>query len=233
MRTPSAWARNASRDTSCEMVLDPKGMVHYMDSFEAMGSAMSMRWLSSEPVSEEHIERLVWAATRASNPGNSQLWDFVVVRDASTRAQLAGLISEGHRSRPPRPALEVQSGPQDSGVTLAMQSGVDHLMDSLADVPIMVFICGTNAFPPDAPNEEMMLSAVHGAAQNLMVAARAMGLGAAYTTFHRRSEPAIKELLGIPDHVTMCVTIPVGWPTRQFVELKRRPVKEVMHYDHW
>ncbi len=131
---------------------------------------MSMRWLSGEAVDEGQVERLVWAATRASNPGNSQLWDFVVVREASVRAQLAGLISETLSFRSQRPEQqepEKLTARQDAGVTPAMKAGVDHLIDRLAAVPVIMFICGTNAFPPEAPSKTMMFSAVHGAAQEL------------------------------------------------------------------
>ena len=78
-----------------------------------------------------------------------------------------------------------------------------------------------------------MYSAVFGAAQNVMVAARALGLGAAYTTFHLTREAEIKTKLGIPDETRICVTIPVGWPGRIFGSLTRRPLEEVVHHDHW
>jgi nitroreductase len=119
------------------------------------------------------------------------------------------------------------------GVTDRMRTGTAHLITHLADAPVLIFICGTNGFPSAAPREEMMLSAVHGAAQNLIVAARALELGAAYTTFHTSCETELKELLGIPEAPRICVTIPVGWPTRKFVQLKRRPLEEVVRYDHW
>ena len=64
-----------------------------MDVFEAMGSAVSMRWLKPDPVPDELVERLIWAATRASNPGNVQPWDFVVVRDQATRRDVVQLIA--------------------------------------------------------------------------------------------------------------------------------------------
>ncbi len=207
-----------------------------MDALEAMGSAMSMRWLDDKAVPDDLVDTLLWAATRASNPGNSQLWDFVVVRDAEQRARVADLITTSFlarsRASAPPAAASVPT-PATPTVTAHMRAGTDHLITHLADVPVLIFICGTNNFPPQAPQEGMMLSAVHGAAQNLIVAARALELGAAYTTFHHSCEPALKEMLGIPEETRICVTIPVGWPTRKFVELKRRPLDEVVHHDRW
>jgi nitroreductase len=195
-----------------------------------MGSAVSMRWLGDEPVPDELVDKLLWAATRASNPGNSQPWDFVVVRDAEQRARVAGVLTERWgRFR----ASSSEQRPGGDPTHRRMMEGVRYLIDHLAEAPVMIFICGNNVYPPDAPQERMMLSATYGAAQNLMVAARALGLGATYTTFHLGSEAAIKALLGIPEETQICVTIPVGWPKRRFGELNRRPLDEVVHYDHW
>jgi nitroreductase len=200
-----------------------------MDVFEAMGTAVSMRWLKPDPVPDELVDRLLWAATRASNPGNVQPWHFVVVRDEATRRELAGIMTDrlGGIKR-----LAQQPLPEDPGPR-RMIEGVGYLVEHLADPPVLVFVCGNNVYPPNAPQEHMMYSAVFGAAQNLLVAARALGLGAAYTTFHLASEAEIKTRLGIPEATRVCVTIPIGWPGRTFGALNRRPIETVVHYDRW
>lgn len=200
-----------------------------MDVFEAMGTAMSMRWLKSDPVPDDVIDRLLWAATRASSPSNVQPWEFVVVRDPALRQKVGDAISEGLAGLRARLDEELPTAP----VERRMMSGVRHLAANLGQAPVIVFICGRNAYPPGAPQERMMYSAVFGAAQNLMVAARALELGAAYTTFHQSSEESLRQLLGLPDDVVICVTIPVGWPERRFGALSRKPLEEVVHWDRW
>jgi len=200
-----------------------------MDVFEAMGSAVSMRWLKPDPVPAELVEKVVWAATRASNPGNVQPWDFVVVRDASARGDVVSLLAK-HLGRIRERAA---APPPDDPTQRRMLQGVGYLVEHLMDAPVLIFVCGNNVYPPDAPQQHMMYSAVFGAAQNLMVAARALGLGAAYTTFHLASEAEIKARLGIPEETKICVTIPLGWPGRPFGPLARKPVDDVIHYDHW
>ena len=74
---------------------------------------------------------------------------------------------------------------------------------------------------------------MYSAAQNLLVAARALGLGAASTMLHTLAEPAIRELLAIPDDITIGVTTPAGRPARPFSPIVRKPVAEVVHYDWW
>jgi nitroreductase len=199
-----------------------------MDVLEVMGTAVSMRWLKADPVPDELVEQLLWAATRASNPGNSQPWDFVVVREEATRRQVADIMTGPMKGFRPSPS----ELPEDPTQRRILQ-GVSYLVEHMGDIPVLIFVCGNNVYPPNAPQEPMMYSAVFGAAQNLMVAARALGLGAAYTTFHLTGETEIKTKLGIPDNTRICVTIPVGWPGRSFGSLTRRPLEEVVHHDHW
>ena len=194
-----------------------------------MGTAVSMRWLKPDPVPDDLIDKLLWAATRASSPSNSQLWDFVVVREEATRREVAGLIAArlaGVREMASAP-------PPDDPTERRMLQGVGHLVEHLGDAPVLLFVCGTNSYPVDAPRESMMYSAVFGAAQNIMVAARALGLGAAYTTFHLASESEIKVRLGMPEATRICVTLPIGWPDRRFGSLTRKPLETVVHYDRW
>jgi nitroreductase len=200
-----------------------------MDAFEAMSTAVSMRWLKPDPVPDELIDRLIWAATRASSPGNVQPWDFVVVREEATRRELAQILTAG------REGLRrlASAPPPEDPTQRRMLQGVAHLVEHLGEAPVLIFLCGNNVYPPNAPQEHMMYSAVFAAAQNLMVAARALGLGAAYTTFQLGCEEEIKSRLGIPPSTRICVTIPVGWPGRRSGPVTRKPVEQVVHPEHW
>jgi nitroreductase len=200
-----------------------------MDVFDAMGTAVSMRWLKPDPVPDELIEKLLWAATRASSPGNVQPWDFVVVRDAAQRHRLAEVLSRRMSNLRQRSSGALPDDPTQR----RMLQGAMHLVEHLGDAPVLLLVCGRNVYPPKAPQEHMMYSAVFGAAQNLMVAARSLGLGAAYTTFQLGSEAEINDILGIPQEVKVCVTIPVGWPDRSQGPLTRKPLQDVVHYDGW
>ena len=69
-----------------------------------------------------------------------------------------------------------------------MLAGAGHLLEHFADVPAWIVICGRKVYPPQAPSEAMVWSTVYPAGQNLIVAARALGLGATFTTFHLAAE---------------------------------------------
>ena len=83
-----------------------------------------------------------------------------------------------------------------------MLDGTTHLVDSFAQAPLIVFVCGSVRYPPQQPNEQMTWSALYPAAQNLIRRGRALGLGTIFTTLHRSAEPVVREVLGIPDDVT-------------------------------
>jgi nitroreductase len=97
--------------------------------------------------------------------------------------------------------------------------------------PVLILACleRSGGVVPD----HLTGASIYPAVQNLMLAARALGLGSCLTTLHRRREAAIKALLGIPAEVDTYALIPLGWPARPFGRLGRRPVAEVTYYDHW
>jgi nitroreductase len=197
-----------------------------MDLFEVMGTARAMRWFKPDPVPDELVEQMLWGATRASNPNNVQAWDFVVVRDAQVRKRLGEALAPGAdyvRSMP-------DSGEQSTRRTL---SGALNLIENFAEITAVIFICGRNIFPAEAPAEPMMYSAMYSAAQNLVLAGRALGLGVAYTAMHNYNEPGVRAILGIPDDRHIGVTMPIGYPARNFGPVKRRPLAEVVHHDRW
>ena len=78
-----------------------------------------------------------------------------------------------------------------------------------------------------------MWSTIYPATQNLLLAARALGLGAAMTTFQMANEQLIKDHFGVPSDVSIGATIPVGYPKGRFGPLTRKPVGEVIHWNGW
>jgi nitroreductase len=198
-----------------------------MDALEAMGTARAIRYLKPDPVEPELIEKLIWAATRASSPGNSQAWDFVVVTDAEKKARIGGAVSDAVSGTLREP------GPNADRSVRLMLKGAKALAGGLASAPVLILVCGRMTYPPGNPDELMIWSACYPAAQNLIVAARALGLGATFTTFQRRAEDVVRKTLDIPDDVRMAALIPIGWPDRPHGAVNRRPVEEVTHWEGW
>jgi nitroreductase len=196
-------------------------------ALEAIGSARAMRYLCPDPIPDEAVEQLIWAATRASSAHNSQPWEFVVLRDERVRAEFGELIRAAAQASDPLPPHPATRSDQ------LIDAGVRNLFGTLGHAPAIILVCGADVYPPSAPDRRFLYSAIYSAAQNVLVAARALGLGAAFTMLHTLAEPAIRELLGIPDEITIGVTMPVGRPARPFRPIVRKPVAEVTHLDRW
>ena len=129
-----------------------------MDVIEAMETCSAARYLKPDPVPQDLIERVIYAATRASSPGNSQEWDFIVVRNREAKQKIRDLLA-------PRFKAMREGMPTTGRVTSRMIAGAVHLAETLNEVPAIIFVCGPVAYPPNAPMEQLVWSALYPAAQ--------------------------------------------------------------------
>ena len=196
-----------------------------MDLFEAMDTNRAMRRLKPDPVPRELLEKLVHAATRAPSAGNSQHWSFVIVTNREDMRFLGDILQRrlGQFSRDPEDDAQGR-----------MMRAVRYLIAHFHETPAVIFCCIRNAYPNAAtPVRATMWSTIYPATQNLLLAARGLGLGAAMTTFQAGAEDEIKAYFGIPDDVYIGSTIPVGYPMGRFGPLGRKPIDEVLHWERW
>lgn len=199
-----------------------------MDVFDAMETCGAMRYLKPDPVPEDLIRKVLHAATRASNPGNSQGWDFVVVRDPDLKARIGKPLRETMH-----PILDGMADGDPSPRGKRMYGSVKSLLDAFDTIPVCIFVCGRAVYPTANPMPELIPAALYPAAQNLIVAARALGLGTTFTTFHQVIEPVVREALEIPADVQLGVMVAMGWPERSFRPVRRKPLDQVVHWDRW
>jgi len=195
---------------------------------ETMATARSIRWFLPDPLPDGTVERLVYAATRASSGRNSQPWQFVAIRDRSILGAVADELA-------PRVAelrtLEERTSDPDRR---RMFAGAAALMESFSEVPVVIVVAGRPIeWGPPFDTRETLHSALFAASQNLLVAARAHGLGAAFTTFHIHVEAMLRELIGLPDELHIATTIPVGYPARGVGPVRRKPIAEVLHWNRY
>ena len=116
----------------------------------------------------------------------------------------------------------------------------DELAVHLGESPVLVLAClDTLKLGPIADANGTILSpqsayaSIFPAVQNLMLAARGLGLGSTLTTLHFAGETEIRALLGIPSHIHIAALIPLGYPLSPFRPTKRKPIGQVLHYDRW
>lgn len=191
-----------------------------------MRTCIAMRHLLADEVPEEMIVDVVRAATYASNPGNSQNWRFIVVRDRARKERLAAVVQATLGAR-------FSGEPSGDASRDKMMAGARRLVEGFADVPVWIFVVGINAYPPHDPNEAFVWSTVYPASQNLVLAARSMGLGTTFTTFHYLAPEVFRSELEIPDNAHIGTAIAMGFPEKRFAPVNRRPVSDVIRWERF
>ena len=199
-----------------------------MDFFEVANTQKAMRRLKTDPVSDEDLWKILHTATMAPSGGNRQPWNFIVIRDAEKKRKIGEWYLEAWKGTY-GPAREVMQADPQMKKTF---DSADHLANHIAEVPVLIIATIKRDMPTS--NGSMFLGAsIYPAVQNLMLAARAIGLGTALTTLHRLHEKDVKEMLGIPDDVETMAMIPVGWPNGKFGTPNRLPAEKVVYWEAW
>ena len=203
-----------------------------MDVLEAIYTTRAMRRVKPDPIPDDVLRAIVDAAVRAPSGGNQQGWSFVLVRDPEKRRKLQEIY------KPLIETLFQPGGPyagllevEDAELRQAnqrMRASALYLGDHMAEAPVIVVPCIRGR------GRDLSTGAsIYPAVQNLMLAARAFGVGSALTTIHRQREDEVRALLGIPDDVQTAALIPLGYPRGRWGVGRRRAVEEVMYVDTW
>ncbi len=196
-----------------------------MDVFEVINTTRAMRRLRADPVPDELVWKVLEAAIRAPSGGNRQPWGFIVIRDEETRKKIGEWYLEAWNNTYGRMKEAVTADAQGA----RMYSSADYLANHLAEAPVLIIAAVRSGAVGTSPSGSYIYPAV----QNLMLAARALGLGTTLTTLHRAHESDVKALLGIPDDIETMALIPMGWPEGKFGVGARRPVEEIAFWEKW
>ena len=203
-----------------------------LDVFEALHSTPARRYLSKKEIPNEIIWELLDAAIRAPSGGNSQGWNWIILKDQEKKNQISEWYREGwHLAYGKRRQAIMDRS--DSSDTLGPRNylSAEYLANHIQEAPI--WIIGTLRNTSDSKNPRAG-SSIYGAVQNLMLAARAYGIGSTLTTLYAGHEKDVKDLLGIPDDATTMALIPLGYPDRgKWSQPKRQAVEEVTYWDSW
>lgn len=199
------------------------------DLFDIMETTRAMRRLKPDPVPDELIRKVLQAGTCAPSGGNTQKWKFLVIKDRAIKEKVTVWYKKAFDEWIGPRYLSAEPPP---GVTkekyLRQYEAVRYLTDHFADAPVWIVACSTE----DTPNRGSGAS-IYPAVQNMLLAARALGLGATLTTRHLAHEKEADKALGLPDGVHSWAIIPIGYPLGKFGPVKRAPLEEVVYLDKW
>ena len=197
---------------------------------EAIFTQRAMRRLRPDPISDEDLRYLVEAATQAPNAENAQSWAFVVITEPEKRRRIGEIYRELGR-RLVRDA-GLRNGRLDpAGERIYRNAMV--LVEHLAEAPALILVCSRSRPPTEPAAVSAYWGSIYPAVQNLMLAARARGLGTTLTTLHKAREGDVKAALGIPEDVETVALIPVGRPRGPWGRPRRAPAAQVTHWNDW
>ncbi len=191
--------------------------------FEVMSTCRAMRRLRPDPVPDALVRRLVEAANYAPSGRNLQRARWIIVRDPEQRRRLGDLNR--------RASVEHATAERDAGREPRMWDAVLWQAEHMHEAPVIIVACCVMDDAKQDPGR--YASSVWPGIQNLLLAARASGLGAAPTTYALAFRDELEAVLELPSGVRAQAVIPVGVPLGRFGPVRRLPVDDVMMCDRW
>jgi nitroreductase len=207
-----------------------------MPLLDAMMTQRAVRRVLPDPVDDAVVLKCIELALRAPTGADGQNWEFIVVKDSRVKKKLARRYRQGWKVQYGGLIRRIAARDESMAkIARAVQWQVDHF----TEIPVLVVAClrlgareGRLPFVrmPHAA-ESAYWGSIYPSVQNLLLAARAMGLGASLITLPLWSQTSARRLLNLPLSVTPCCIVPLGWPRGRYGPTTRKPVEQVVHLD--
>ncbi len=200
---------------------------------EGLTTTRTIRRYTNEPVPDEALRAMLFAATRAPSGSNRQPFRFIVLADGPKAIMAKRMVAEGARriwgDKREADGYDRGSGVDRSSPKARLARTMQHYVEHFEDVPVLVLPCLVRYRAP-TPMEG---ASIYPACQNLLLAARALGYGGAFTGMHYPVEQELRQLLAIPDGVFVAGTITIGRPAGRHGPVRRRPLSELVYSEGW
>jgi len=199
------------------------------DLFEIMRSTRSMRRLKPDPVPRALIRQVLEAGSMAANGGNMQTWRFLVIEDPAIKAAAGAfytkawneVVAPRYRAGGPAPGMTQERFDR-------MLDAAQYLADHFHEAPVWIVPCVVGGTPTRTSG-----ASIYPAVQNMLLAARALGLGATLTTLYLQHEKEAEAAMGLPEGVRSYAILPVGYPMGRFGPVRRGNLDDVVYWDRW
>jgi nitroreductase len=201
------------------------------DLFEIMQTMRAMRRLKPDPVPDELIRKILQAGVCAPNGGNTQRWRFLVVKDSKIKQHVQiyykrafdEVIGPRYTTSTPPPGVTREA-------YMRQHAAVQYLTEHFHEAPVWIVACldeGT------ATPTRWSGASIYPAVQNMLLAARALGLGATLTTRHLLYEKETESALGLPPGVHSYAILPIGYPMGTFGPVGRGALADIVYEERW
>ena len=208
--------------------------------YDGLMTTRAMRRFTDEPVTDEEVERILAAAVQAPSGGNIQPYQFLVVTDAERRASIGAIYLRAYDRYEPAvlalfPPMEDPDARRRHERNWAMSR---HLAETIGSAPVMVLVLAPRISMTvrDADGDMdvgSVLASVYPAVQNLVLAARSMGIGTCLTTVYRIHEAEVRAVCDIPDRYDVVALLPLGRPTGRWGVAPRRPARSLTSWNNF
>lgn len=200
---------------------------------EGLATTRAIRRYTDEPVPEDALRDILFAATRAPSGSNRQPFRFLVLTDSEVAREAKSIIARGARavwnSKRSDDGYDQGSGSVPDSPKARMARTMQEYVDNFERVPVLVLACLVRYREPN-PLEG---ASVYPACQNLLLAARALGYGGVLTGFHSFVDAELRELLAIPDGTLIAASITLGRPVGHHGPVRRAPIADLVYGDRW
>lgn len=203
--------------------------------FHVMKTMRAMRRLKRDPVPDHVLAQVLEAGTCAPSGQNLQRWSFLVVEDDAGKQFFGERYAYWMRER----FADVLRGIDYDSAAGRQAKAAMHLADHMHEAPVLLFCCGTRDWPfAVAPAQRVgrappSYGSIYPAVQNILLACRALGLGASLTTMHQMFEDDMHAFYGIPETHGVVAVIPIGYPAGKFGPITREPAAHKTHFNRW
>jgi nitroreductase len=200
------------------------------DVFEAIHTMRAMRRLKPDPVPDDLIRQILLAGQAAPSGGNTQRWRFLVLKDPEIKKKVQvyykkafdEVVGPRYLTSPAPPGQSEESHRRTRAAN-------QYLTDHYHEAPVWIVAC-----LEDGPNPSRSAgSSIYPAVQNMLLAARALGLGATLTTRHLQYEKETEAAIGIPPGFHSYAILPIGYPMGRFGPVGRGPLADIVYLDGW
>jgi len=197
--------------------------------FDIIRTTRTMRRLKTDPVADELIIKILDAGIRAANGGNSQTWHFIVVKDTEIKKAVQvwykkafdEIISPRYATSEPPPGSTAEKYKRQ-------HAAVEYLTDHYHEAPVWIVACLKHG---GGLPERMSGASIYPAVQNMLLAARALGLGASLTTRHMLFAEEADKALQLPEGMLSYAIIPIGYPMGNFGPTGRGDLSDFVSLD--
>ncbi|HEU5302662.1 MAG TPA: nitroreductase family protein [Acidimicrobiia bacterium] len=200
---------------------------------EGLTSTRSIRRYRDEPIPDDALRAILFAATRAPSGSNRQPFRFLVLTDGPKAREAKALIGTSARrmwgTKRSVDGYDERSGAEDASPKARMAATMQHYVDEFERVPVLVLPCLVRYRPPASFEG----ASIYPACQNLLLAARALGYGGVLTGWNFGADAELRTLLDIPDDVFVAATISLGKPAGSHGRVRRRPLPELVFEETW